>query len=116
MDESAAVQMALDALESLKGIEFEVQQLGGLLRSHVEQLPELVQPAEPEAQALALDDSCDGGWTTVVTASEPLPDGWAVDMAHFGYMQVVLLVAVLVAVLLNVGVVLWLAFSAKLNR
>lgn len=115
MDESSAVNLALDAVQTLKDIDVNVSHIGDMLRAHMEQVPELVQPTETEVDALAINDADDAesGWTTVVTASEPLPDNWASDFLHFQYMHTVLFVAMLVALLLNLGATLWLAVSDK---
>lgn len=111
MDESQALELAVGVVGKLDSIDAGVTQLRELLQAHIEHLPELVQPSQPEAQPLALDDSDSDGWTTVVTATEPLPDDWASDLLHFQYMQLCVSVALLVALCLNVGATLWLAFS-----
>lgn len=118
MDDAAALQLAADAYSTLKGIDANVAHIGQLLQSHVEQLPELVLPADPEASALALAEGSAGdeggeSWTTVVTANEPLPENWASDLLRFQYMHTVLFVVMAVALLLNLGATLWLAFSDK---
>lgn len=108
--------LALDveAMQSIKGIESNVEHIGDLLESHIRQVQELPLPSEQEAGALALNGSADdGNWTTYVTANEPLPDGWASDLLHFQYMHTVIFVAILAALAINLGATLWLAFSDK---
>ena len=118
MDEASAINLALDAAQLLKDIDANTSHIVQLLSAHVEQLPELVQPADPEANALALAEGSAGdeggeSWTTVVTANEPLPENWASDLLHFQYMHTVLFVVMAVALMLNLGATLWLAFSDK---
>lgn len=118
MDEAAAVSLALDAAQTLKGIgqdvaqirELSIKQLEVLTAPEVEEVP---QPEEEEAQALALDDSPADAWQTVVSSSVEVPAEFFGDLMSFNYMQTVLLVFLLLAFLLNLGATLWLAFSDK---
>ena len=68
-------------------------------------------PAEPEAQNLASSD--DANWVTEVRSGVEVPETFFSDLMSFQYMQVTLSVFLLLALLLNLGANLWLAFSDK---
>lgn len=116
MDESAAASLALDAAQTLKGIGEDVAQLKELGLHQLEVLQkwpqEVPTPADDEAQAL-LSDPDPADWVTEVHSSAEVPAEFFPDLMGFQYMQTALLVFVLVALLLNLGANLWLAFSDK---
>lgn len=126
MDEQAAAGLALDAFSALDALRQDVAQIRDvnlqtfdLLNSQIQRVDEQMEakglsvevPADPEAQNLLPDDSAD--WVTEVRSEVEVPAEFFPDLMDFQYMQTVLLVFVLVALLLNLGANLWLAFSDK---
>ena len=108
MNEDAAATLALDAYQVLQGIGEDVAQIRGQNSDVLAALGELV--ARDAAQPVAEDS---GSWQTVVTSSVEVPAQFFPDLMGFQYMQTVLFVFVLVALLLDLGAILWLAFSDK---
>lgn len=122
MNEDAAASLALDAAATLQGIGEDVAQIKGLnsdvlaavenLRvSNVECFRDLI--ARDSAQPLALDDSDPAQWQTVVSSNTEVPADFFTHLMGFQYMHTVLFVFMLLALLLNLGATLWLAFSDK---
>lgn len=108
MNEEAAASLALDAYSALQGIGQDVAQIKGQNSDVLDALGQLV--ARDGAQPIAQDL---GEWQTVVTSSVEVPADFFPGIMGFQYMQTVLFVFVLVAMLLNLGATLWLAFSDK---
>ena len=116
-----AAGLAVDAAATLKGIGQDVAQIRELsfkqleILSRPDEAEEVPQPDEDEAQALILDDGMpdDGGWVTEVHSSVEVPPEFFSDLMAFQWMGLVLSVFMLVALLLNFGATLWLAFSDK---
>lgn len=113
MDEQTAVNLALDAYRALDSIGQDVAQLRDLGSKQLELLQnqpaEVPNPADDEAQALSAEaDSAD--WVTEVHTSVEVPQTFFADLMGMQYMQVAASAFILVALLLNVGVNLFLAF------
>lgn len=122
MDENAAVSLALDAAQTLKGIGEDVAQIKGqnsdvlaaiesLRQTNVEGFQQLT--ARDADLAIATDAPEDSNWVTEVRSSVEVPSDFFSHLMGFQYMQTVLLIFMLVAFLLNLGATLWLAFSDK---
>lgn len=122
MDESAAAQLALDAYSALQGIEEDVAQVKGqnsevlsalesLRQANVEGFQQLV--ARDSDLAVASDAPDDSSWVTEVHSSVEVPPDFFTHLMGFQWMQTALMVFMLVALLLNLGATLWLAFSDK---
>ncbi len=120
MDEMEAVNLAIDSAATLKEIAKDVAQiretgfktLETLGRLEAEEVP---QPDGEEAANLAPAEPAadDGGWVTEVRSSTEVPAEFFGDLMSFQYMQTVLLVFLLLALLLNLGAPLRPAFSDK---
>ena len=121
MDETEAAGLAVDAAATLKGIGQDVAQIRELsfkqleILSRPDEAEEVPQPDGEEAANLAPAEPAadDVGWVTEVHSSVEVPSGFFGDLMSFQYMQTVLLVFLLLAFLLNLGAILWLAFSDK---
>ncbi len=121
MDEMEAAGLAVDAAATLKGIGQDVAQIRELsfkqleILSRPDEAEEVPQPDEEEAQSLILDEGApdDGGWVTEVHSSVEVPPEFFSDLMAFQWMSLVLSAFMLVALLLNFGATLWLAFSDK---
>lgn len=121
MDETEAAGLAVDAAATLKGIGQDVAQIRELsfkqleILSRPDEAEEVPQPDEEEAQSLILDEGApdDGGWVTEVHSSVEVPPEFFSDLMAFQWMSLVLSAFMLVALLLNFGATLWLAFSDK---
>lgn len=122
MDESAAVSLALDAAQTLEGIGEDVAQIKGsnsdvlaalevLRQMNVEGFQQLI--ARDSELAVVTDAPDDAAWVTTVTSETEVPPDFFSHIMGFQYMQTVLMVFMLVALLLNLGATLWLAFSDK---
>ena len=123
MNEDAAASLALDAYQALQGIGEDVAQIKGansdvlaalesLRQTNVEGFQQIIARDSDIAIASdALDDSA--SWVTEVRSSTEVPADFFTNLMGFQYMQTVLLVFMLVALLLNLGASLWLAFSDK---
>lgn len=123
MDENAAASLALDAAQTLEGIGEDVAQIKAgnsdvlaaiesLRQTEVEGFQQLiVRDAELAIATDAPGDSAN--WVTEVRSSTEVPPDFFTHLIGFQYMQTVLLVFMLVALLLNLGASLWLAFSDK---
>ena len=123
MDENAAAALALDAAQTLEGIGEDVAQIKAgnsdvlaaiesLRQTDAEGFRQLI--ARDGEMAVATDAPEDSGnWVTEVRSSTEVPPGFFDDVLSFQYMQVVLGSFVLVALFLNFGATLWLAFSDK---
>lgn len=116
MDEQTAVNLALDAYRALDSIGQDVAQLRDLGSKQLELLQnqpaEVPNPADDEAQALSAEaDSAD--WVTEVHSATEVPAEFFSDLMGFQYMHTVLFAFMLLALLLNMGATLWLAFSDK---
>lgn len=123
MDESAAASLALDAAQTLEGIGEDVAQIKGqnsdvlaaiesLRQTDAEGFRQLIaRDSEIAIATDAPDDSAN--WVTEVHSSVEVPPDFFTHLMGFQYMQTVLLVFMLVAFLLNLGAMLWLAFSDK---
>lgn len=115
MNEDAAASLALDAYQALQGIHEDVAQIK-VLNSDVLDVLRGLQASEVLDSDLAsvptpLDDS--SNWVTEVRSSVEVPPDFFTHLLGFQYMQTVLFVFMLVALLLNLGATLWLAFSDK---
>lgn len=121
MDETEAAGLAVDAAATLKGIGQDVAQIRELsfkqleILSRPDEAEEVPQPDGEEAANLAPAESAadDGGWVTEVHSSVEVPSEFFSDLMAFQWMGLVLSVFMLVALLLNFGATLWLAFSDK---
>ncbi|WP_304426552.1 hypothetical protein [uncultured Adlercreutzia sp.] len=122
MDEGAAVSLALDAAQTLKGVSSDVAQIKEVSLEQLRILQdwalshpaEVEQPAEEEAQALVLDEEPEGAeWVTTLQTTVDVPPEFFSNVTQFAWMQTVLLVFVLAVLLLNLGVNLWKCFSDK---
>lgn len=114
MDESAAATLALDAYSALQGIGEDVAQIRADNSDILAALGQLVardaaQPVADDSGAVALDLKT---FEEVPVSIEPPANFWG-ELMGFQYMQTVLFVFMLVALLLNLGAILWLAFSDK---
>lgn len=122
MDENAAASLALDAYQTLEGIGEDVAQIRvgnsdvlaaieSLRQTEVEGFQQLI--ARDADLAIAYDVPEDAAWVTTVTSEAEVPPDFFPHLMGFQYMQTVLMVFLLVALLLNLGATLWLAFSDK---
>lgn len=122
MDENAAASLALDAAQTLQGIGEDVAQINGqnsdvlaaiesLRQTNVEGFQQLI--ARDAELAIATDAPDDFNWVTEVHSSVEVPSDFFAHLMGFQYMQTVLMVFMLVALLLNLGATLWLSFSDK---
>lgn len=122
MNENAAASLALDAAQTLEGIHEDVAQIKGansdvlaaleaLRQTEVEGFQQLI--ARDSELAIATDAPDDAAWVTTVTSETEVPPDFFSHIMGFQYMQTVLMVFMLVALLLNLGATLWLAFSDK---
>lgn len=115
MDEAAAASLALDAYQALQGIQEDVAQIKGLNSDVLDALRGLQATEVPDSDLAAvpvpLDDS--SNWVTEVRSSVEVPPDFFAHLMGFQYMQTVLFVFMLVALFLNLGATLWLAFSDK---
>lgn len=114
MDEAAAASLALDAYQALQGIHEDVAQIRVDNSDVLAALGQLVardaaQPVADDSGAVALDLET---FEEVPVASEPPANFWG-DLMCFQYMQTVIFVFMLVALLLNLGATFWLSFSDK---
>ena len=101
MDEQTAVNLALDAYRALDSIGHDVAQLREL---GSKQLDLLHNQHALSAEADPAD------WVTEVHTSVEVPQTFFADLMGMQYMQVAASAFILVALLLNVGVNLFLAF------
>ena len=110
-----AFALALDALSSLDSIREDVSALKGvdsdILALLKVQAAEVPQPDEPEI-SLPVPYSADDSVQVAEVDSSSL-DVFQHDLLAFQWMQTVIGVFLLVAVLLNLGATLWLSFSDK---
>lgn len=119
MDDTVAASLALDAAQVLKGIGEDVAQIKGQNSDVLAALDALVaRDSEPlvasdDGTVTLSSDPDPADWVTEVHSSAEVPAEFFPDLMGFQYMQTVLLVFVLVALLLNLGANLWLAFSDK---
>ena len=115
MNEDAAASLALDAYQALQGIHEDVAQIKGINSDVLDTLRGLEASEVPDSDLAAfpvpLDDS--SNWVTEVRSSVEGPSDFFTHLMCFQYMQTVLFVFMLVALLLNLGATLWLAFSDK---
>ena len=122
MDENAAASLALDAYQTLEGIGKGVAQIRAgnsdvlaaiesLRQTEVEGFQQLI--ARDSELAVVTDAPDDAAWVTTVTSDAEVPPDFFSHLMGFQYMQTVLMVFMLVALLLNLGATLWLAFSDK---
>lgn len=115
MDEAAAATLALDAYQALQGIQEDVAQIKGINSDVLDALRGLQVSEVPDSDLASvpvpLDDS--SNWVTEVRSSVEVPPDFFAHLMGFQYMQTVLFVFMLVALLLNLGASLWLAFSDK---
>lgn len=115
MNEDAAASLALDAYQALQGIHEDVAQIKGLNSDVLDVLRDLQASEVPDpdlaAVPIPLDDS--SNWVTEVRSSVEVPPDFFNHLMGFQYMQTVLIVFMLLALLLNLGAILWLAFSDK---
>ncbi len=122
MNEDAAASLALDAYQALQGIGEDVAQIKGansdvlaaiesLRQTNVEGFQQII--ARDSDIAIASDASADSSWVTTVTSNTEVPPDFFTHLMGFQYMQTVLFVFMLLALLLNLGATLWLAFSDK---
>ena len=123
MDENAAASLALDAYQALQGIGEDLAQIKGvnsdvlaalesLRLTNAEGFQQIIaRDSEISVSSDAPDDSA--SWVTEVRSSTEVPADFFTHLMGFQYMQAVLLVFMLVALLLNLGASLWLAFSDK---
>ena len=122
MNEDAAASLALDAYQALRGIGEDVAQVKGqnsdvlaaiesLRQTNVECFRQII--ARDSDLAIATDAPEDSNWVTEVRSSVEVPSDFFSHLMGFQYMQTVLMVFMLVALLLNLGATLWLAFSDK---
>lgn len=110
-----AFALALDALSSLDSIREDVSAIKGvdsdILALLKVQNAEVPQPDEPEI-SLPVPYSA-GDSAQVVEVDSSALDVFQRDLLSFQWMQTVIGVFLLVAVLLNLGATLWLSFSDK---
>lgn len=110
-----AFALAMDALSSLDSIREDVSALKGvdsdILALLKVQGAEVPQPDQPEISLSVPYSALDSAQVAEVDSS-PL-DAFQHDLLAFQWMQTVLGVFLLVAVLLNLGASLWLSFSDK---
>lgn len=122
MNEDAVASLALDAYQTLQGIGDDVAQIRGfnsdvlaaiesLRQTNVEGFQRLI--ARDSEISVASDVSDGSAWVTTVTSDAEVPPDFFTHLMGFQYMQTVLFVFMLVALLLNLGASLWLAFSDK---
>lgn len=122
MNEDAAASLALDAYQALEGIGEDVAQIRGansdvlaaiesLRQTNVEGFQQLI--ARDSEISVASDVSDGAAWVTTVTSESEVPPDFFTHLMGFQYMQTVLFVFMLLALLLNLGATLWLAFSDK---
>lgn len=122
MNEDAAASLALDAYQALEGIGEDVAQIRGansdvlaaiesLRQTNVEGFQQLI--GRDSELSVASDVSDGSAWVTTVTSEAEVPPDFFNHLMGFQYMQTVLFVFILVALLLNLGATLWLAFSDK---
>lgn len=122
MNEDAAASLALDAYQALEGIGEDVAQIRGansdvlaaiesLRQTNVEGFQQLI--ARDSEISVASDVSDGASWVTTVTSESEVPPDFFTHLMGFQYMQTVLFVFMLLALLLNLGATLWLAFSDK---
>lgn len=114
MNEDAAASLALDAYQALQGIHEDVAQIRADNSDVLTVLGQIV--ARDAAQPVAVDDGVVAldleTFEEVPVINEPPANFWG-DLMGFQFMQTVLFVFMLVALLLNLGATLWLAFSDK---
>lgn len=122
MNEDAAASLALDAYQTLQGIGEDVAQIRGsnsdvlaaiesLRLTNVEGFQQLIAR---DSEISVASDVLDGAaWVTTVTSDAEVPPDFFNHLMGFQYMQTVLFVFMLLALLLNLGATLWLAFSDK---
>lgn len=123
MNEDAAASLALDAYQALQGISEDVAQIKGLNSDVLAALESLRQTnadgfrqiiARDSEIAIASDAPDDSAnWVTEVRSSVEVPPDFFNHLMGFQYMQTVLFVFMLLALLLNLGASFWLAFSDK---
>lgn len=118
MDETQALNLAVDAYAALQGIREDVAQLKGINSDVLALLTdrtEVPAPDVPDISLYGLEGGSvgDGQWHTTVTSETEVPAAFFTDVMGFQYMQTVLFVFMLLALLLNLGATLWLSFSDK---
>lgn len=123
MNEDAAASLALDAYQALQGIGEDVAQIKGansdvlaalesLRQTNAEAFQQIIaRDSEISIASDAPDDSA--SWVTEVRSSTEVPPDFFTHLMGFQYMHTVLFVFMFVALLLNLGASLWLAFSDK---
>ena len=122
MNEDAAASLALDAYQALEGLGEDVAQIRGansdvlaaiesLRQTNADGFQQLI--ARDSEIAVASDVSDGAAWVTTVTSESEVPPDFFTHLMGFQYMQTVLFVFMLLALLLNLGATLWLAFSDK---
>lgn len=114
MDEQTAVSLALDAFSALDGIRQDVGQIKELGSQQLELLQKW--PAEVPSHSddeVAPLDADPADWVTEVHSATEVPAEFFPDLMGFQYMHTVLFAFMLLALLLNLGATLWLAFSDK---
>ena len=114
MDENAAASLALDAYQTLEGIGEDVAQIKGQNSDVLAALGQIV--ARDQESTMASDEGAVAldleTFEEVPVTNEPPANFWG-DLMGFQWMQTVLMVFMLVALLLNLGATLWLSFSDK---
>lgn len=123
MNEDAAASLALDAYQALQGIGEDVAQikdansdvfaaLESLRQTNAEGFQQIIaRDSKISIASDAPDDSA--SWVTEVRSSTEVPPDFFTHLMGFQYMHTVLFVFMFVALLLNLGASLWLAFSDK---
>lgn len=104
MNDEVWISLATDAYSSLKSIQGDTADIAASLRL---QSSEIVQPAEPELQALS-DQA-----TITEEVQTSLVSDFQDEIVTYANMQTVLLVVILAVLLLQLGVSLWQSFSDK---
>ena len=112
MDESSLIDLAVNSASGLKGIGEDVAQIKELLSREVSEIPLSDGLEVAPLDSGSVDDESAPAVVEVQPAIDVPPDYFS-DMLSFQWMQTVLLVFMLVAMLLNFGAALWLAFSDK---
>lgn len=112
MDENSLINLAIESASDLKGVCKDVSQIKELLLKQATEIPlsDGLEVAPHDEDAVETESA-----PTVVEVqpSFDVPTEYFPDMLSFQWMQTVLLVFVLVAMFLNFGATLWLAFSDK---
>ena len=115
MDEASAVSLALDAFSSLESIREDVSAIKGLDSDIVALLKvqgaEVPLPEGPEVPLPVPYSAADSAQVAEVDSSSL--DAFQRDLLSFQWIQTVIGFFLLLALLLNLGATLWLAFSDK---